>query len=78
MTSRAEQIFFEVFEPLPRQGPGNLASAERALALCADLPASPRVLDLGCGSGAQRCAGSSGGSKRAIVARHHAAGARHE
>lgn len=53
MTSRAEQIFLEVFEPLPRQGPGNLASAERALALCADLPASPRVLDLGCGSGAQ-------------------------
>jgi SAM-dependent methyltransferase len=53
MTSRAEQIFFEVFEPLPRQGPGNLACTERALALCAELPASPRVLDLGCGSGAQ-------------------------
>lgn len=53
MTSRAEEIFFEVFEPLPRQGPGNLASLQRALALCAELPASPCVLDLGCGSGAQ-------------------------
>ena len=53
MTSRAEQIFFEVFEPLPRQGPGNLACAERALALCSELPATPRALDLGCGSGAQ-------------------------
>lgn len=53
MTSRAEQIFFEVFVPLPRQGPGNLACAARTLALCAGLPASPRVLDLGCGSGAQ-------------------------
>lgn len=53
MTSRAEQIFFEVFEPLPRQGPGNFACAERALALCAALPISPRVLDLGCGSGEQ-------------------------
>lgn len=53
MTSHAEEIFFEVFEPLPRQGPGNLACAQRALALCAELPSSPCVLDLGCGSGAQ-------------------------
>jgi len=46
MTSRAEQIFFEVFEPLPRQGPGNLACAERALALCEELPVSPRLCTL--------------------------------
>ena len=53
MTPRAEQIFFEVFEPLPRQGPGNLACVQRALALCTELPSSPHILDLGCGSGAQ-------------------------
>lgn len=53
MTSRAAAIFFEVFEPLPRQGPGSLACARRALALCAELPPAPRVLDLGCGAGAQ-------------------------
>ncbi|MFV0458484.1 MAG: SAM-dependent methyltransferase [Actinomycetales bacterium] len=53
MTSRAEQIFSEVFESLPRQGPGNLASTSRALSLCSDLPPAPRILDLGCGSGAQ-------------------------
>lgn len=53
MTSRAEEIFFEVFEPLPRQGPGSRACARRALALCTELPSSPRILDLGCGSGAQ-------------------------
>ena len=53
MTPRSEEIFFEVFESLPRQGPGNLACAERALARCAELPGSPRILDLGCGSGAQ-------------------------
>lgn len=53
MASRADEIFFEVFEALPRQGPGSLACAGRALALCRDLPASPRVLDLGCGAGAQ-------------------------
>jgi SAM-dependent methyltransferase len=53
MTSRADQLFFEAFEALPRQGPGNLACARRALSLCGGLPSSPRVLDLGCGAGAQ-------------------------
>lgn len=46
-------LFFEVYEALPRQGPGNKASALRALALCPQLPALPRVLDLGCGVGGQ-------------------------
>jgi len=46
-------IFFEVFEPLPRQGPGTRACAERALGFCTDLPRAPRVIDLGCGAGAQ-------------------------
>lgn len=48
-----ERLFFEIFESLPRQGPGSRASAERALALCADLPMEPKVIDLGCGTGAQ-------------------------
>ena len=52
MTSPRE-IFLEVFEPLPRQGPGGFACTRRALALCRELPPSPRVLDLGCGAGAQ-------------------------
>jgi len=52
-SSRTEKIFFEVFEPLPRQGPGNLASTRRALSHCVELPLSPQVLDLGCGAGAQ-------------------------
>ncbi|MBL8923094.1 MAG: class I SAM-dependent methyltransferase [Myxococcaceae bacterium] len=47
------QVFFEVYEHLPRQGPGNRACAKRALELCADLPTEPRVLDLGCGVGGQ-------------------------
>ncbi|MEM8961245.1 MAG: class I SAM-dependent methyltransferase [Acidobacteriota bacterium] len=51
--SRQWELFFEVYESLPRQGPGNRASAARALALCAELPAAPRILDLGCGVGAQ-------------------------
>ena len=52
-TPRFMQIFFEVFETLPRQGPGNRASAAKALALCRDLPPSPAVIDLGCGVGGQ-------------------------
>ena len=47
------EIFFEVYEALPRQGPGNLACAARALGLCVDLPPAPAILDLGCGVGGQ-------------------------
>lgn len=52
-TPRFWEIFFELFEGLPRQGPGNRASAERALGLCRGLPPAPAVLDLGCGVGGQ-------------------------
>ena len=46
-------IFFEVYENLPRQGPGNRTCAARALALCRELPQSPAIIDLGCGVGGQ-------------------------
>jgi SAM-dependent methyltransferase len=47
------EVFFEVYEALPRQGPGNRASAERAFNLCRTLPEAPAILDLGCGVGGQ-------------------------
>jgi SAM-dependent methyltransferase len=47
------EIFFEVYESLPRQGPGNQDCAAKALRLCAGLPCSPAILDLGCGVGGQ-------------------------
>jgi SAM-dependent methyltransferase len=47
------EIFFEVYENLPRQGPGNRACAARALGLCRGLGQYPAVLDLGCGVGGQ-------------------------
>jgi DNA-binding transcriptional MerR regulator/SAM-dependent methyltransferase len=47
------KYFFEVFEYLPRQGPGCLAATLGALALLTDLPAKPHVLDIGCGCGMQ-------------------------
>jgi cyclopropane fatty-acyl-phospholipid synthase-like methyltransferase len=46
---RFRGIFFEVYEALPRQGPGNHTSTARALSFCSDLPPSSAVLDLGCG-----------------------------
>ncbi|MFO7686514.1 MAG: class I SAM-dependent methyltransferase [Desulfobacterales bacterium] len=52
-TPRFWEVFFEVFEALPRQGPGNRDCAARALALCRDLPSQPSVLDMGCGVGGQ-------------------------
>lgn len=51
--SRQQELFFAVFEALPRQGPGSRACTIRALDLCGDLPPAPRILDLGCGAGAQ-------------------------
>ena len=52
-TPRFWELFFEVFEHLPRQGPGNRVSAARALGHCSELPTHPTVLDLGCGGGGQ-------------------------
>lgn len=45
--------FFEIYESIPRQGPGDRASTERALRLLPPLTADQRILDIGCGSGAQ-------------------------
>ena len=52
-TPRLWEIFLEVYQSLPRQGPGSRACAARALGLCRDLPPAPAVLDLGCGVGGQ-------------------------
>ena len=47
------EVFFDVYEAIPRQGPGSRDCAACALALCGPLPSAPTILDLGCGSGAQ-------------------------
>ncbi len=49
-------MFFELHAGLPREGPGDDASTERALRLLPELPAQPRILDVGCGPGAQTLA----------------------
>jgi SAM-dependent methyltransferase len=47
------EVIFELYESLPRQGPGNRACAARAFGLCRELPESPAIIDLGCGVGGQ-------------------------
>jgi ubiquinone/menaquinone biosynthesis C-methylase UbiE len=46
-------IFRELTEGLPRQAPGSAAATLRALSLIRGLPPRPRILDVGCGPGAQ-------------------------
>lgn len=50
---KQSEIFFEVHDGLPRQGPGNRQCAERALKIVGDLPPNPRILDIACGPGMQ-------------------------
>jgi SAM-dependent methyltransferase len=50
------ELFFELFSGLPRQGPGDDRSTLRALALVPGVGPETRVLDVGCGTGAQTIA----------------------
>ncbi|MGV8039730.1 MAG: hypothetical protein AB2L07_06540 [Thermoanaerobaculaceae bacterium] len=50
---RFGEIFFELYEGLPRQSPGNWICSEKAFGHCHELPDRPSVLDLGCGVGGQ-------------------------
>ncbi len=44
--------FLELFGALPRQGPGLPEATRAVLELVPELPAAPRIIDAGCGSGA--------------------------
>ena len=50
---RQTTLFFEIFDDLPRQGPGDSGSTRRALDLITAGSRIRSVLDLGCGTGAQ-------------------------
>ncbi|MBN1348446.1 class I SAM-dependent methyltransferase [candidate division KSB1 bacterium] len=47
------QIFFEIHQDLPREGPGNFESTKQAYSLLHPLPQIPLILDIGCGPGMQ-------------------------
>jgi len=40
-------LFFELHQDIPREGPGEAASTRRAFALMNGLPSQPRILDIG-------------------------------
>jgi SAM-dependent methyltransferase len=50
---KARAVFWDIHSGLPREGPGNRESTERALALAAPIPRDARVLDIACGPGMQ-------------------------
>ena len=47
------EYFYELFESLPRGGPGDSASTRRAFNAIPKLPEQPHILDIGCGHGMQ-------------------------
>ena len=47
------KYFYELFEDLPRQGPGRAEATLKALSMLTDLPTKPQVVDIGCGCGMQ-------------------------
>lgn len=46
-------VFFQVHRGLPREGPGDRETVERALKLVGQLPPHPDILDIACGPGGQ-------------------------
>ncbi len=51
--SSAEERIFELYEGLPRQGPGCADATRRAFKMLPTASGRPDILDIGCGSGAQ-------------------------
>ncbi|MCK5742856.1 MAG: class I SAM-dependent methyltransferase [Chlorobi bacterium] len=48
-----EEVFYEMFNDLPRLGPGEKNSTIKAFRSMTDLSSKPKILDIGCGVGTQ-------------------------
>ncbi|MEJ2636555.1 MAG: class I SAM-dependent methyltransferase, partial [Calditrichia bacterium] len=68
MDRRTMELFFEIHSDLPRQGPGNFESTQKAFTLLKGIPPEPLILDMGCGPGMQTLALArlSGGTVTAV------------
>lgn len=53
MNEHIKQIFFEIHQDIPREGPGDAASTRKAFSMLTQLPPQPCILDIGCGPGKQ-------------------------
>ena len=70
-SDRTAALFFELFSGLPRQGPGSAASTRRALGLVPDIGPATRVLDVGCGTGAQTLVLAESSPARIVAVDNH-------
>ena len=68
---RASALFYELFSGLPRQGPGTAASTRRALGLVPAVGPRTRVLDVGCGTGAQTVVLADSSPARIVAVDNH-------
>jgi SAM-dependent methyltransferase len=68
---RIATLFFEMFDGLPRQGPGDTACTLKALALVPGVGPDTRILDLGCGTGAQTRALALNSAARIVAVDNH-------
>ena len=48
-----DELFYEIFSDLPRQGPGDRGSTLKAAAEIKEIISEPKILDVGCGTGKQ-------------------------
>jgi ubiquinone/menaquinone biosynthesis C-methylase UbiE len=46
-------VFFEIYKDLPRAGPGCDLATKEAISKIPNLPSKSKILDVGCGPGAQ-------------------------
>jgi ubiquinone/menaquinone biosynthesis C-methylase UbiE len=53
VTERQRVVFLEIYSDHQREGPGSPQSTQKAYSLITNLPDHPKILDVGCGSGAQ-------------------------
>jgi SAM-dependent methyltransferase len=54
--SLTQEVFWRIHCDLPREAPGSDEATRQAFAMLPALPAAPRILDIGCGPGAQTVA----------------------
>ncbi|AHJ28813.1 class I SAM-dependent methyltransferase [Nodularia spumigena CS-584] len=53
MNNKQKDIFFQIHQNIPREGPGDSISTKNAFLKLVDLPPHPKIIDIGCGPGFQ-------------------------